>query len=57
MELNNTDQAVVEIIETYWNVNTTISVERLNNRIEIIETYWNVNHIGMYVLAAELAAK
>ena len=35
--------AIMEIIETYWNVNRIVGLIRFQTYIEIIETYWNVN--------------
>ena len=32
-----------EIIETYWNVNSSANVGDSFAMLEIIETYWNVN--------------
>ena len=34
---------IKEIIETYWNVNSSCTSVNLLEAIEIIETYWNVN--------------
>ena len=35
---------IKEIIETYWNVNSSCTSVNLLEAIEIIETYWNVNN-------------
>ena len=37
---------MVEIIETYWNVNEFVFKLEHKNYYEIIETYWNVNVIS-----------
>ena len=34
---------LIEIIETYWNVNVAGSFGYSVEDVEIIETYWNVN--------------
>ena len=34
---------ILEIIETYWNVNLCFTVSLFADIVEIIETYWNVN--------------
>ena len=34
---------ILEIIETYWNVNLCFTVSLWSEPHEIIETYWNVN--------------
>ena len=36
---------ILEIIETYWNVNDDMSWKNLAKDLEIIETYWNVNNV------------
>ena len=33
----------MELIETYWNVNTIDTDDVMITGIELIETYWNVN--------------
>ena len=38
---------ILEIIETYWNVNCSQAFHRLPLPVEIIETYWNVNSQGI----------
>ena len=34
---------LIEIIETYWNVNIKAYEVHIAQKSEIIETYWNVN--------------
>ena len=34
---------LIEIIETYWNVNNVVENIKFLRGLEIIETYWNVN--------------
>ena len=34
---------IIEIIETYWNVNDCKHLSNVKWSFEIIETYWNVN--------------
>ena len=36
---------MVVLIETYWNVNTVVSLSTLNIALVLIETYWNVNAV------------
>ena len=35
--------AYAVLIETYWNVNTSLRTHRKRHRMVLIETYWNVN--------------
>ena len=36
---------LIEIIETYWNVNNVVENIKFLRGLEIIETYWNVNFL------------
>ena len=37
---------MIEIIETYWNVNNNSTENFTAAQNEIIETYWNVNFVA-----------
>ena len=34
---------ILELIETYWNVNISPTENKSSSSGELIETYWNVN--------------
>ena len=40
---------LLEIIETYWNVNQEPEIKVETTAEEIIETYWNVNEHHSYL--------
>ncbi len=39
--------AIVVLIETYWNVNEEQGTEEKGAKIVLIETYWNVNSASL----------
>ena len=42
--------AILELIDTLWNVNSVVYIEFSTNGFELIDTLWNVNNHSFYIV-------